>query len=39
MGVESEGMLLAANDPRDGSNPPVLVTVVDPDTPDGFEVR
>ncbi len=39
MGVESQGMLLAANDPREGSNPPILVTVVDPDTPDGFEVR
>ena len=39
MGVESQGMLLAANDPREGSNLPILVTVVDPDTPDGFEVR
>lgn len=39
MGVESEGMLLAANDPEDPKNPPILVSFMDDETPDGYEVR
>lgn len=37
MGVESQGMLLAANDPE-GSSPPILVTF-DGAIPHGYEVR
>ncbi len=39
MGVESQGMLLAANDPEDPKNPPILVSFMDEATPDGYEVR
>lgn len=39
MGVESQGMLLAANNPEDPKSPPILVSYLDPETPDGFEVR
>ena len=38
MGVESQGMLIAANDP-DGSAAPVLVSYLDSTIPDGYEVR
>ena len=39
MGIESQGMLLAANDPDDPKNPPILVSFVDEGPPDGYEVR
>lgn len=39
MGIESQGMLLAANDPEGGGAPPILVTPMDEETPDGYEVR
>lgn len=38
MGVESQGMLLAANSPDGTDLPPVLVTLMD-DVPDGYDVR
>ena len=39
MGVESQGMLLAANRVGDSNEPPILLTLMDERGEDGFEVR
>ena len=39
MGVESQGMLLAANAIGDSNEPPILLTLTDERGKDGFEVR
>ncbi len=39
MGVESQGMLLAANAPGGSDEPPILLTLMDERGADGYEVR